>query len=121
LFDNFPFFVSEISESSYYIHDVLLALKTPFVQKYVPIGGGNVINTIVLGQGPPLVLIHGFGGGVGTWVLTKFKFQYNLYIISSHIFQFLVSLLSSVEQKLWSCGDSTPFRSDQTVMKFSFI
>jgi len=47
---------------------VLKVLKTPVEQRQVPISNGNFINTIVVGRGPPLVLIHGFGGGLGIWI-----------------------------------------------------
>jgi len=42
-------------------------IKTPFEQFYVDIGGYH-INTLKMGSGTPLVMIHGFGGGIGIWV-----------------------------------------------------
>jgi len=47
---------------------VLKTVKSSLLRRQVPISNGNFINTVIAGQGPPLVLIHGFGGGVGIWV-----------------------------------------------------
>jgi len=43
------------------------ALKTKYEQFFVDLGG-NFINTIKLGNGPPLVMLHGYGGGVAIWI-----------------------------------------------------
>lgn len=43
---------------------MLKSLKTPFEQKMVELANGERINTVVMGQGPPIVMIHGFGGGL---------------------------------------------------------
>jgi len=42
-----------------------ISMKTS--HKLVLLDDGNEINTIILGQGPDLVLIHGFGAGIGLW------------------------------------------------------
>lgn len=51
-----------------------LAVKSKFSRQYVPISNGNVLSTLVFcekadSESTPLVLLHGFGGGVGLWVL----------------------------------------------------
>jgi abhydrolase domain-containing protein 5 len=42
-------------------------------QQYVPISDGNMLWTLTLNRNmknqTPLVLLHGFGGGVGLWAL----------------------------------------------------
>lgn len=43
---------------------MLAALKTPFELSMVKLETGEHINTIKMGTGPPLVMIHGFGGGL---------------------------------------------------------
>jgi len=45
--------------------------------------GGHHINTIKLGSGPPLVMIHGFGGGVGIWIgnLDALAQHYTIYAL----------------------------------------
>jgi len=48
----------------------------------VEIEGGHQINTIVMGNGPPLVLFHGWGGGLGVWVanMDDMSQYFTLYI-----------------------------------------
>jgi pimeloyl-ACP methyl ester carboxylesterase len=45
----------------------LKAAGVKYEQRFVQ-AGDDYINTIKMGQGPPLVLLHGFGAGVGFWV-----------------------------------------------------
>jgi len=47
---------------------VLKALRTRFEQRMVKLPSGHDINTLVMGQGPPLVLIHGWGAGIGIFI-----------------------------------------------------
>jgi len=46
---------------------ILSRLKAPYKTFFVK-AGKHSINTLVLGKGPPLVLVHGFGGGIGLWI-----------------------------------------------------
>ncbi|KAL2083882.1 hypothetical protein ACEWY4_019400 [Coilia grayii] len=54
---------------------ILLPVKSKFTRQFVPISNGNVLSTLAFsgkaegGESTPLVLLHGFGGGVGLWVL----------------------------------------------------
>ncbi|XP_015212535.2 1-acylglycerol-3-phosphate O-acyltransferase ABHD5 isoform X1 [Lepisosteus oculatus] len=52
---------------------MLQSITSKFVKQYVSISNGNVVWTLTFNEGvpekTPLVLIHGFGGGVGLWVL----------------------------------------------------
>lgn len=53
---------------------ILQCLQSRFVGRYVPLPGQERLWTVSLGPEPsggrtPLVLLHGFGGGVGLWVL----------------------------------------------------
>jgi len=53
-----------------------------FEQKMIHTGN-HVINTIILGSGPPLVLFHGFGAGVAFWTsnLKEFSQHHTIYAI----------------------------------------
>jgi pimeloyl-ACP methyl ester carboxylesterase len=48
--------------------NVLSVLKTPYERKMVDVGDNIEINTVKMGSGPPLVLLHGFAAGLGFWV-----------------------------------------------------
>ncbi|XP_041961663.1 1-acylglycerol-3-phosphate O-acyltransferase ABHD5 isoform X1 [Alosa sapidissima] len=53
---------------------ILLPVKSKFSRQYVPISNQNVLSTLAFcekagNESTPLVLLHGFGGGVGLWVL----------------------------------------------------
>ena len=59
-----------------------VAVKTKIHQKMVPIDDkGNQLNTIRLGGGPPLVMIHGFGAAIGFWAcnLDAFARHHTVY------------------------------------------
>lgn len=45
-----------------------LVLPIPFERQEIEIHDGHKINTVVMGRGPPIVLIHGFGAGIGYFV-----------------------------------------------------
>jgi len=53
-----------------------------FEQKMIHTGD-HEINTIILGSGPPLVLFHGFGAGLGFWAsnLKEFSQHHTIYAI----------------------------------------
>jgi len=57
-------------------------LKTEYRQEFVT-AGGYQFNTIVLGSGPPLVMLHGYGGGIGIWIdnLDEISAHYTIYAI----------------------------------------
>ncbi|XP_042565127.1 1-acylglycerol-3-phosphate O-acyltransferase ABHD5 isoform X2 [Clupea harengus] len=53
---------------------ILLPVTSEFSRQFVPISDGNVLSTLVFSgaagnESTPLVLLHGFGGGLGLWVL----------------------------------------------------
>lgn len=59
---------------------LILAISRKFSKQYVQISNGNRIWTLVFNgsvEKTPLVLLHGFGGGVGLWAL-------NLDVLSEH-------------------------------------
>jgi len=51
-------------------------LKEKYEQFFVDLGEHR-INTIKMGSGPPLVMLHGFGGGIAIWIA-------NLDVLSKH-------------------------------------
>ena len=62
---------------------MLATLKTPFELKLVELPNGEQINTIIMGTGPPLVMIHGFGGGLALFAanLETLAQSYTVYAI----------------------------------------
>eukprot|EP01119_Soliformovum_irregulare_P012237 TRINITY_DN3169_c0_g1_i1.p1 TRINITY_DN3169_c0_g1~~TRINITY_DN3169_c0_g1_i1.p1 ORF type:complete len:329 (+),score=65.23 TRINITY_DN3169_c0_g1_i1:54-1040(+) len=54
-----------------------------FDQKMIEIEKDVFINTIKVGNGPPLVLFHGFGAGIGLWLcnLKEFSENFTVYAI----------------------------------------
>ncbi|XP_008322115.1 1-acylglycerol-3-phosphate O-acyltransferase ABHD5 [Cynoglossus semilaevis] len=51
---------------------MLRCVNSPFTKQYIPISSGNLIWTLVFSNTShkhktPMVLLHGFGGGVGLW------------------------------------------------------
>ncbi|KAL6070676.1 Alpha/beta hydrolase domain-containing protein 4 [Balamuthia mandrillaris] len=49
-------------------HALLQRLTAQFESRVVEIEEGVFINTVTLGTGTPLVLLHGFGGGLALWL-----------------------------------------------------
>lgn len=68
---------------------ILSLLKTPYRLLSVPIHDDMCINTVVLGDETPgkpaLVLVHGFGGGLGMWGtgLDAYAAHYTVYAIDT--------------------------------------
>mmetsp|Transcript_2333 Transcript_2333/g.2613 ORF Transcript_2333/g.2613 Transcript_2333/m.2613 type:complete len:372 (-) Transcript_2333:73-1188(-) len=64
---------------------VLAGLKEPYKLTDVQVGP-NIIHTLTMGSGPPMVLVHGFGGGVATWLS-------NLDDLSQHFTVYAIDVL----------------------------
>jgi pimeloyl-ACP methyl ester carboxylesterase len=60
-------------------------LQRPHTHRYVQ-AGQHQIHTLVMGEGPPLVMLHGHGGGVGVWL-------YNLDVLARHFRVYAVDWL----------------------------
>lgn len=62
---------------------MLATLTTPFELKLVELPNGESVNTIIMGSGPPLVMIHGFGGGLALFAanLEPLAQSYTVYAI----------------------------------------
>lgn len=52
---------------------LMIALKKKYELRRVDIGEDRHINTLIMGRGPPLVMLHGFGGGIGAFVISFFS------------------------------------------------
>lgn len=67
-----PTSVDQLKETE---EKILLPVKKKISRLFVPISNGNVLSTLAINgenganESIPLVLLHGFGGGVGLWVL----------------------------------------------------
>lgn len=61
---------------------ILSTLQVPFTQEFIGKDGLHV-NTVKVGEGPPLVMVHGFGAGIGLWVnnLEALSQKYTVYAI----------------------------------------
>lgn len=64
-------------------NNMLSGVRTPIERMKINIGDGNHINTIKTGSGPPLVLVHGFGAGIGFWCgnLDALSRKYTVYAV----------------------------------------
>eukprot|EP01089_Gocevia_fonbrunei_P019919 TRINITY_DN7206_c0_g1_i1.p1 TRINITY_DN7206_c0_g1~~TRINITY_DN7206_c0_g1_i1.p1 ORF type:complete len:435 (-),score=63.63 TRINITY_DN7206_c0_g1_i1:77-1246(-) len=62
---------------------MLSKVITPLRNVRVKLKSDHEINTLICGTGPPLVLIHGFGAGVGFWVpnLDAFARKHTVYAL----------------------------------------
>ncbi len=63
-------------------HRVLRHLHTPYSTRQVQ-AGPHSINTLIMGDGPPLVMLHGHGGGIGYWYgnLDALAKHYKIYAL----------------------------------------
>lgn len=54
-------------ELEYFEKEMLSVIDIDYKQTFVEIDKNHFINTLIIGSGPPLVLFHGFAGGIGFW------------------------------------------------------
>ena len=78
---------------------MLTGLQVPF-KKCLVCAGEFKINTLICGEGPPLVLFHGLGGSVGFWIS-------NLHVFSKFFTCYAIDLpgfgrSSRIQKKLKS-------------------
>jgi len=63
-------------------------VRCPLAKKFVQVSGGNKIWTVIANKGVsgkvPLVMVHGFGGGIGLWVSER-QFGVNRSCISHEL------------------------------------
>ena len=70
-------FVSDFTSNKWNLHllhicYLSVVIKSRFESKYVPLGGGQNIWTVKFNPHAtkvPLVMVHGFGGGIGLWAM----------------------------------------------------
>lgn len=57
-------------------------VKTTLTHRYVQ-AGRHQLHTVIAGSGPPLVVLHGHGGGVGVWIdeIDALAAHYRLYLV----------------------------------------
>lgn len=58
------------------------SVATPLTHRYVQ-AGRHQLHTVIAGTGPPLVVLHGHGGGAGVWIdeIDALAPHYRLYLI----------------------------------------
>jgi pimeloyl-ACP methyl ester carboxylesterase len=68
--------------------DLLQEIQSKYKQSFIPISNNLLVNTLEFASngGPPLLLVHGYGSGVGQWIknfdhLTKFYKVYACDIV----------------------------------------
>lgn len=61
---------------------VFAHIKRPMTHRFVQ-AGEHAIHTLIMGEGPPLVMLHGHGGGVGVWhhVLETLAQHFRVYAV----------------------------------------
>ena len=74
----------------------LLAHLSPRATHRFVQSGSHQLHTLIVGQGPPLVLLHGHGGGVGVW-------HRNLSELARHFRVYAIDWLG------WGRSDRPPF------------
>lgn len=109
------------SQSTVTYHFIFLTtvLKHEYKQILLKVEEDTFINTLVLGSGPPLVLIHGFGGGVGTFVRHPFRKNFILKFVR------LPTLMHLLITSLCMCaillGLDDPVARHTQVILYSFL
>jgi len=63
--------------------EMLKVSGVAFKQMQVETAPGQFVNTLICGTGPPLVLLHGFGAGIGFWTgnLAPFSKLHTVYAV----------------------------------------
>lgn len=62
---------------------ILQSSGIKYKQEMIHVGNDRHINTIIVGSGPPLILLHGFAAGVGFWIcnLKDLSSKYTVYAL----------------------------------------